>query len=253
MGKHFPAEWGNAPQYSNPSVTLPMPMGKAMPVPLWVQTKLGFRWSDPFFLDAATPPDEGGTLPETVGYTFEWDSPIFDLRPDLRSGQAGPKNGVPIWNTAARLYLSLFGLTGTVADPLPGVNQQPATMGLTALAVDQGNAVFAHITQAANPDPLLVRPYNSVQDIGPPESITSSFVYPAGQPDAVVIGFAPPGTNLGGGEGYPLRYWRVRITFTKFYQLNWTLNGSAWTPGAGPDNAADIPAAPEISLMASYY
>lgn len=254
MNKKFPAQWGNAPQYTNPSTTLPMPMGQTMPIPLWIQTKLPFRWTGPFFTDPTDFPVAGGSLPNTVYYTFEWDTPIFDLRPDLRSAQAAAKNGVPIWNTGARLYLQLFGLLNSVDNPLPLVfTPIGAATGLTAIGVDQGNAIFANITQAAVADPTVVVPYNSVQDIGPPETITNSFIFPAGQPDSTVVGFAPPGTNLGGGDGYPLRYWRLRITFTKAYQLDWVTQGGGWTDGVGPTNPLETPASPAMSLMASYY
>jgi hypothetical protein len=182
----------------------------------------------------------------SILYTAEWDTPVFDLRPDLRSAQAAIKNGVPIWNTAGRLYVQLFGLTSFVDDPTnPLPTNIPATVGLKAEAVDEGNTVFAQLTQASKPDVFVTVPFNSVVRIGPPEVITSSFVFPMGQPPSAIVGFAPPGTTLGAGEGYPIRYWRLKVTFSKLYTLNWSQ-----FPNIPP---AEIPAPPPIHLLAAYY
>jgi hypothetical protein len=147
MGKDFPAQFGRAPQYRNPDGTLPLPSARNIPVPLWTQTRTNFNWTGP---TACGPGDAScGSPPPSFDFTFTWDSPIFDLRPDLRSGQAGPKNGVPIWNTAGRLYLQLFGLTSTTDSPFVNPGTINASAGLTASAVDQGNTLFAHITSPA--------------------------------------------------------------------------------------------------------
>ena len=251
MARDYPAQFGRAPQYRNPDGTLPLPSAKNIPVPLWVQTRVPFNWSGPVSVGP------GGTDPQPVppsyDFTYTWDSPIFDLRPDLRSAQAGPKNGVPIWNTAGRLYVQLFGLSGTT--PSPFVNPAPtsisAASGLTGSSVDQGNVLFANITSPAVPDPAGQVPFNSVVNIGPPETLTNSFVFPLGQPDSAVVGFAPPGTNLGAGEGYPIRYWRVQVTFLKRYTP--TEETGDWPPGTWPNNPPADLVPPSLSLHAAYY
>lgn len=219
-----PARFGDQPQYRNPQSTLPMPEAKNVPIPLWVQTKMNLPWLGPFLI---TP---GLGQPQCLSneFRYTWSSPTFDLRPDLRSADGGPKNGVPIWSTSARLYIQLFGLQGT------GLPSDAPTDGLTAFYNDFGNTTFAHHTGGGN---SAVIGFDSVVRISGDHSITSAIIQPINQPDSVVIPIAPPGTELGGGEGYPLRYWRIEISFTKMLTVDEFPN----------------PTAPVISFQAAYY
>ena len=58
-------------------------------------------------------------------------------------------------------------------------------------------------------------------------------------------------TNLGAGEGYPIRYWRVQVTFLKRYTP--TEETGDWPPGTWPNNPPADLVPPSLSLHAAYY
>ena len=105
MSKEFPSQFGNAPQYRNPSGTIPMPQPKDIPAASWTQTRYRLDWGTPF----AVAPNQANFFPEGWLWTVNWSSPFFDMRPDLRSSQGQVKEGVPMWRMGARLYVELIG------------------------------------------------------------------------------------------------------------------------------------------------
>lgn len=200
--KDYPAQFGRSPLYDNPEVTLPMPSPVEIPRPQWYADKQRFRWT-------ATPfPFGGGPIPPGIEYRAQWTSPAFDLRADLRSAQAAAKDGVPIWSTASRLYFQ-------VATANPGNGSQPliSTLGLSVTATDFVNTTFNFSSDRALADGVtggagLLR--LSTRNV----SAEFMAIAPA---TSILAGFAPPGTTLGAGEGYPVRYWRLRLEFIVYF------------------------------------
>jgi hypothetical protein len=218
----FPSQVTDAGYLNNPLGSNPFPYPSNMPAPLWN--------ADPIMLAFAA--DAVGP----VYATATWTSPVFDLRPEFRgvmdraAGQAyltaqAPSLGtnrapiaastviqnsgcVPIWRpsgAAGKLWVQVanlnFRLWGT-------------GLGFEVLATE-----FASIN-----DP------NDLQQIETVEDITTEFI--GGKPSAIVQ-FLPP------GAGYPVRYYRVSITFQ--YTVDGTFAGAAgW-----PDN--------RFRLYAAYY
>lgn len=177
--------------YWNPNGTDPMPAPQAgMPVPLWTCEMQNLLWT------AA-----GGA----ARYTSIIRTPVFDLRPDLRSSIGGPKFGVPIWSTRARLYMQFHGLSAlNVLDTM------------IVQSDEFSNIKYARMHQAppavipANPGVPPGTALNTVVRVTAPVEITSDFMLGVSQPDSVVLVFAP----LGEG-GTPARYWALQLTFTK--------------------------------------
>jgi hypothetical protein len=113
----------------------------------------------------------------------EWSSPVFDLRPDLRNAQSRIPNAQPIWRAGGlgaggRMFILLDGLFST----------PDATANLRILSREQ-----AHPWDG-----------NNLRYIQPWQDITTDVI---GDRPCTLISFLPP------GEGYPIRYWRVRIQF----------------------------------------
>jgi hypothetical protein len=149
---------------------MPFPSPSDAPVGLWNGNRQQLtNW---------TPNPFAGVL-----WQFVWASPIFDMRPDLRSMSENRTNktfsGIPIWrsagqNVGAKLILQLHGLTDL--------------RGFKAIAQDEG-----HVFDVAQ-----------VTSISAEEDVTAQFTNKG--TDAVVI-FDPFGGS------YPIRYWRQRIVF----------------------------------------
>lgn len=213
MAQDFPAQYGRRDQYQNPDSTLPMPSPGNMPRPQWYSNTIPFRWE---LSQVIT--EENGFDPFPPGYiwAYAWTSPTFDLRPDLRSANSGPKDGVPIWSLSARLYFQLMG-------DARGTGDQPTllTPNLTVTAQDLLNTTFNFSTKTRPAEGLA-------QGAGllgtPPRDVSSKFNTPPASPavpsrqkiTSVLAGFSPPGTALGFGEGYAVRFWRVQLLFKQF-------------------------------------
>lgn len=205
------------------------------PKPIWTQPRLGLTWRGPV---AITPAE---LLPKGFKYYAQWESPWFDLRPDLRSIEAQPKLGVPIWSRSARLYIELVGTTtvvknaGTGANEIKGSGFYPNNYKATGrdyydiVNIDPGQLPAKQPGRDVNQDPSTS---TLAVDISP-------ILFPASSgPIITSLGvFAPPGTASGTGEGYPVRYWKYTINFTYY---NFTPLATA-TP---PD---------QIALQAGYY
>ena len=159
--------------------------------PLWTykETK---KW---IFQSAITDSNE----PTGFLYAFTWSSPIFDLRPDLLSAANNTRQGIPIWNISSRLRIGLQGENGGTFD---GAN-------LFILAQEYVSIFDANVQTApgftASPSLFALRRVN----------VTSSFFPTNTAPGVgnVLGGITPRGGDLGGGEGYPVRYWRCELRF----------------------------------------
>jgi hypothetical protein len=166
----------NAGLYRNPHGTLPMPgAGGDIPVAYYQSTKLPLTWSF----------DVNQNVHQAV-----WQTPVFNLRPDLRSAGGSPKTGVPIWNSSARLYVQISNLVNASAT---------TTQGLRVSAREQASIAYGDVRTG----------FSSVENVTSPVDVTSDVMLGTGQPDRVVLVFAPL------GEGNPVRFWSVRLTFEK--------------------------------------
>jgi hypothetical protein len=116
-----------------------------------------------------------------------WRTPIFDLRPEIRAAAPAPPSGrqqgtQAIWKpgggAGGQLYVLIQGL-------------QASADALTDL-------VLTH-----DEDVHVLNPTDMVRCI-PVEDITKQL---SGEIPAALIIFQPP------GDGYPVRYWRLTLTF----------------------------------------
>lgn len=225
----YPSQFGRSPLYRDPEGTLPMPSPQDIPRTQWFTQWMKFRWA---LIDRIRRHDPS---PYGVGfrYGYTWTSPAFDLRPDLRSGNAGAKDGVPIWTPSARLFVQL-------AVDAQATGRQPALapeiINLSVDAVDFVNTSFNR-----SGDRRLGEGIGSGAGLlqGSPINVTSKF-NAANQATTSLAGFSPPGTTLGGGEGYPVRYWRMQLDFSIFIETGAPL----------PVRVQSIPA---LTLQASVY
>ncbi|MDP3937541.1 MAG: hypothetical protein Q8R92_05320, partial [Deltaproteobacteria bacterium] len=189
----------------------------AVPQDPTVQRNVGVAPFPPTIAELAQAGFPSGNL-----YTYTWESPFFDLRPDLKSVDGQPAAGVPIWDRGARLYVHV----GATADPDPStIFTFPivlvAAPGLpTFLRSDQ---LFAWSREEYNPNSLdrgqqLPAFANVAVGAGPWTNISSTLfpTTPFLQLGASEAIFSPPGTASGAGIGHPIRYWKVVINFWQF-------------------------------------
>lgn len=173
----------------NPGQTIPYPMPKNVPVGLWSGDRAQLVFG-------------AGVAP--VVRTASWGSPLFDLRPDLRSSDGFLNKGIPLWHAG-------YGGTGKLWIQL--ANLRAAPDNTEALQVTSQE--FAHIYDA-----------DQVQAVSGAVDITADVISGTDGPPSVVIGFLPI------GDGYPVRYWRINLTF---------------------DRMATFAADPVITVCAAYY
>lgn len=188
---------GREVNYRNPYGSVPSPDAKEIPKTLWTtQAGMPIAWQG---------------LNANGNDTAFWATPVFDLRPDLRSARSTAKFGVPIWDGDARLYIQLFGLTAAAA------NTQFLRLGAQEFA----NTTFGQVT-TPQPARAALLPGESVPaQIGrdPVVAVTSiidlssELMMGTNQPNSVILVFAPL------GEGYPVRYWKVQLSFVNIGAL----------------------------------
>jgi hypothetical protein len=156
---------------------------------------------------------------QETGYWFtdSWSTPIFDLRPDLLSQIGNTKQGFQIWSKSARLRVALFGSNGT------DMNFDESSLTIRAR---EWVSVFDANVQGgtggnpnSSPSPNLIQLTES--DVTALFFPTNSFNTQLGIPSGpgtgnALAGFSPRGSELGGGEGYPVRYWRMQLIFASF-------------------------------------
>lgn len=166
--------------FRNPAQTLPLPVPNAPPVGVWIGPREPISWQDN---------GKGG-------YEATWGSPVFDLRPSLRglverSNQTGNAQGAtPIWVGSG------IGSGGKLFVQIDSLNLDGATAGVEIYAQE-----FASIADVG----LL----NSITPI---VNVTLNIVGGGGFNSAIVP-FTPR------GEGYPVRYWQIRLTFFRKLQV----------------------------------
>lgn len=143
-----------------------------------------------------------------VLWRTEWATPIFDMRPDLgalSNNRAGAHtSAIPIWraggqNVATQMFVQVYGITDF--------------RGFQVVSIEE-----AH-----------VQDLTQILSVTGPQDITADFT---SKGTSSLSTFSPP------GDGYPVRYWRLRVQFQYLSQLD------------APVNAGDLPA---IVLQAAMY
>ena len=223
----FPAKVTNSGYRKNPMGSEPFPYPSNMPVAIWSAEPIRLTWITV-------------GLPAGIYAQAQWASPIFDLRPEFRnsgmprgSGQGylvaqAPSLGInrgPIATTTVR--------SNTGATPIwrpsgaAGKLWVQTTNLISGLVNAQtGYGFIVTVVEQAN-----VNDPTDLQQIAPPEDITSNFV--GRIPSALSI-FMPP------GSGYPVRYYRCVITFAYRKDITAVPN---WNGGDGNP----------MRILASYY
>jgi hypothetical protein len=153
-----------------------------MPVGLWRGERVVMdNWTQ-------NPPDD-----ERILWRVEWASPIFDLRPDLRSVSDNRTNtnsfsGVPVWGGNAWSSGVHLWLNARVLGAHAPVNDQPDYRGLQVLTQEE-----AHVIDVAQ-----------ITSDTPFQDVTAEFMN-SGNSNMTL--FSP------WGLGNPMRYWRVKLRF----------------------------------------
>ena len=174
----IPENYDPKGQFRNPGQTLPMPAPQNLPVPAWFSGRVNLVWN------VTGPASRAAT----------WDSPIFDLRPWLRAFNAnGTSSGrnctnpraIPVWvgngsGAGGKLYVQISNLLSLAT----GLNNVTLT-----------SQEFAHISDVGQ-----------IQTVTPAEDITTALNSTTG---SSILTFTPL------GEGTPVRYWKLRLGFTK--------------------------------------
>jgi len=169
----------------NPNGTMPFPSPPNRPVGLWD------GGTAQVLLQTSLNPD--------IWRTGLWQSPTFDLRPDLRSSTGGEQIGVPIWNGGS-LFVMVNGLTSA---------NNAATNGLRVT-----------YTEIASPN----KGYE-LKQVTEPIQITDEFTT-NGEKQSAILQFYSVNFSQ------PVRFWRIQIQFT------WTLDISLeGTPQFSVDSA----------------
>ena len=184
----------------------------AIPQPVWTSDPKSLVWGQAHIFNAVF-----------VRYTAVWKSPLFDLRPDLRSQTSVTKIGIPVWSRSSRLYVQFFGLEGS--------NNE----NLTMLAVEHANINIGEGGGGVG-GPVAVVPATSVG------TDVSSVLWGASAtaPGSAILGYSPYSSGLGGGDGYPVRFWYLTLNLIKMIDV-------------GLPHPAVLPAAPVITIQAGFY
>lgn len=178
---YSPSGYGN-----NPSQTNPFPSPSGLPYQAWSTPRTTVTWTNP-------PSDPLDAQYTEAAY---WQSPLFDLRPELRGADGAKQTGIPIWGAISKkMWVQVSGLLGIVA----GVR---ATDGL--------DVVSREYAEIYDPTQLLRTTADAKITLDVASSGTS-------QPPSVVLPFYPP------GSGTPVRYWRLEIAFRRRDALNFPL------------------------------
>jgi hypothetical protein len=172
--------------WNNPSQTNPFPTPPGLPYQAWSLPRNTMSW--------VAPP----TDPLDVAFTEAayWQSPLFDLRPELRGSDGARQTGIPIWGALGKkLWVQISGLLDIVA-------AVRATDGLDVVSRE-----YAEIY-----DPTQVARVSADAKITLDVAASGT-----SQPPSVVLPFYPP------GSGTPVRYWRLEIAFRRNDLLNFPL------------------------------
>lgn len=175
---------------------------RGVPTPEWVYKDV-FRWSLFLTLDAPT----AALYNRPTGYIWQytWSSPIFDLRPDILSEEGNTKQGVPIWSKAARLRVLLVGAKGENIDMTNWIITGRQYVQLFNANVQRGNPAG---TITESPNMVQLNNFEATNLFFPTQNVNT-----IGEAGGAMAGFVTPSADLGGGDGYPVRYWRISLTF----------------------------------------
>lgn len=182
------------------------PTAATVPPSNWYIQPVSFQWT----LDSTE--DGTGLYPPGYNFQYTWTSTTFDLRPQLLSGNAGPKDATPMWSPACRLYVGL-----SQGRAISGIQPFVNTDNLRVRAVDWLNTTFDFTSQTGAPSDQTNRGAGGGLYRGALLNASHNFNNPRLR-TLVLAGFAPPGTALGSGEGYPVRFWRLQLVFTQFVE-----------------------------------
>ena len=165
------------PMFQNPAGTYPFPSPGSMPYSQWQSARTPLNWTNPqTTLDAYY---------TTVGY---WQSPLYDLRPEIRGADGSTPSGVPIWGSGGRkLWVQVHGLLSIV----DGVT---ATEDLKVTTREYGEIFDSRQLERVTSDSDIT------QDVAGGGN---------SQSPSVILAFSP---NDGGGN---YRYWRLEIAFKR--------------------------------------
>ena len=161
-----PNDPSNRGYLKNPNGSLPFPKPSNMPIGFWDGGEIALQ-----------------TFPASSPYWREatYQTPIFDLRPDLRSMTGGEQEGVPIWKYSGsgrggRLHLMIDNIDGG------------ATVGLNV-----------ECSEIVSPNrPSIMRQVTDCVDI------SDQFVVDTRS--ATYVSFEPTGE-------FPIRFWQVKLDF----------------------------------------
>ena len=171
--------------FNNPSGTYPFPAPSGMPYSQWQSARTPLNWTNPGPLDGQY---------VTAGY---WNSPLYDLRPEIRGADGSTPAGTPIWGAGGKhLWIQISGLLSVV----DGIT---ATEQLVMISREYGEIFDARQVQRITADSVI-----STENI----SGTNT-------PPSVVLSFTP-------GAGY-LRYWRMELAFLREDRLTHPISISA--------------------------
>lgn len=174
------------PMFGNPAGTYPFPSPSSMPYAQWQSARTPLNWTNPQQLDSQY---------VTAGY---WQSPLYDLRPEIRGADGSTPNGVPIWGSGGRkLWVQVRNL-------LTFIDSVSATTDLSVVSREYGEIFDARSVERITADSDIT------QDIA--TSGTS-------QPPAVILSFTPGAGNM--------RYWRLELAFRRTDRLTHPLAISA--------------------------
>ena len=109
----LPEGYTSSPYWNNPSQTNPFPAPAGLPYQAWSTPRTTVTWTAP-------PTDPLDSLFTEAAY---WQSPLFDLRPELRGSDGARQTGVPIWGA-----LFAFLLKEAKTEP-PVTEQQRSGVG----------------------------------------------------------------------------------------------------------------------------
>lgn len=191
---HFPGQplpqpgpYNPDPLFANPYNTIPGPPAASLPYPQWGPQRNPLSWENPRALDSDY---------VTVGY---WQSPDFDLRPEIKAADGSRPSGIPIHNSSGRkLWVQITGLLSSTAGVV-------ATDALYVASREYGNIS----------DPQAIVRISATADISDQVAAGTE------QQDSVILSFSPP------GSGYNVRYWRLELAFRRLDRLTFPLTISA--------------------------
>lgn len=180
------------------------PLTRGVPTPEW-NYKDVFRWTNTETLDAVA----AAAANRPTGYIWQyiWSSPIFDLRPDLVSEIGNTKQGVPIWSKSARLRVLVTGARGENINMENWIITGRQFVSLFSANVQRGNPAGS-AGFSASPNMVQLNNFEATNLFYPTQNVNL-----IGQAGGAMAGFVTPSADLGGGEGYPVRYWRIVLVF----------------------------------------